>query len=164
MGRGGGGETREFVFTQIKRLYWGTWWWSNLMNRSSCSNCSCEGNHTGEKVAAIPASVALSLRDRLLGSGLQAPASKMKGERLGISAGLALPGTCWYRTRACRSARRRCRPDPQAAISGARLYPSIHALRAAVESLHKSTSRSWNSSGKESTATTTAVGSEAVEP
>ena len=54
--------------------------------------------------------------------------------------------------------------DPKAAISGARLYPSIHALRAAVESLHKSKSRSWNSSGKESTATTTAVGSEAVEP
>ena len=51
MGRGGGGETREFVFTQIKRLYWGTWWWSNLMNRSSCINCSCEGNLTGEKVA-----------------------------------------------------------------------------------------------------------------
>ena len=62
----------------------------------------------------MPASVALSLRDRLLGSGLQSPASKMKGERLGMSAGLALPRTCWYSSRACRSARRRCSPDPKA--------------------------------------------------
>ena len=100
------GETREFVVAQIKVFYWGTWWWSNLMNRSSCSNCSCEGNRTGEKVALIPARVVLSLSDRLLGSGFQAPASRTKGERLGMSAGLDLPGTCLYSTRACRSARR----------------------------------------------------------
>ncbi len=79
MGRGGevggegrGGETREFV---VKRLYSVAWWWSNLMNRSSCSNCSCEGKRTGEKVAAMPASVGRGDRKTAASGALKAAAS-----------------------------------------------------------------------------------------